>query len=473
MLDTLRPALIITRREVRDQFRDWRIIVPIFFLTLVFPAIMNFTARSAVNFVAEYGADIVADRLIPFLLMVVGFFPISVSLVIALESFVGEKERRSIEPLLSSPLSNFQMYLGKLIAVMIPPLLASYLGIGVYLYGVFRNVGWAGEPILIVQIILLTTVQALVMVSGAVVISTQATSVRAANLLASFIIIPMAFVIQGEAMVMFWAQYDVLWIVIFGMVVLAGLLLRTGISHFNREELLGRELDTINLRFAWQTFWMQFKGDATSLGGWYRGQVFPTLRKLTLPILFVAAFLVVATLLGMGQAANFSIPAEFLNLENLQITDFGELNDISLLSANSVPIIIWHNTRVFLIALLLSLISFGVFGLIILMLPILLIGFFMATFSSAGISPLTFLAGLILPHGIFEIPAIVLMGAALLFMGAKVAAPSRGLSIGDSWVMGLAEWLKVYLGVVLPLLILASVMEVFVTPQIAVMLLTR
>ncbi|MDD2696349.1 MAG: ABC transporter permease subunit, partial [Anaerolineales bacterium] len=122
------PALLITRREVRDQFRDWRVIFPILALTLFFPALMNFTANQAVRFVEQYGAPIVAMRLIPFLLMVVGFFPISVSLVIALESFVGEKERRSIEPLLSSPLTDWQLYLGKLLAALLPPLLASYLG---------------------------------------------------------------------------------------------------------------------------------------------------------------------------------------------------------------------------------------------------------------------------------------------------------------------------------------------------------
>src|SRR5512139_426343 len=122
----LERSLVITRREVKDQFRDWRIVFPILTLTLIFPGLMNFTARTAVRFVSNYGAPLVADRLIPFLLMIVGFFPISVSLVIALESFVGEKERHSIEPLLSSPLSDSQLYLGKLMAAIVTPLLASY-----------------------------------------------------------------------------------------------------------------------------------------------------------------------------------------------------------------------------------------------------------------------------------------------------------------------------------------------------------
>ena len=90
MLNNLRMALVVTRREVSDQFRDWRIIFPVVALTVFFPALMNFTAQQAVNFVEKYNAPVVGERLIPFLLMVVGFFPISVSLVIALESFVGE-----------------------------------------------------------------------------------------------------------------------------------------------------------------------------------------------------------------------------------------------------------------------------------------------------------------------------------------------------------------------------------------------
>ena len=234
MLDSLRLAWIITRREVSDQLRDWRIILPVLLLTIFFPGLMNFTAGQITGFVERYNAPLIGDRLIPFLLMIVGFFPISVSLVMALESFVGEKERHSIEPLLSSPLSDGQLYLGKLAAAVIPPLLASYLGITVYLVGVYLDVGWQPTPMLLLQIVLLTTVQAVLMVSGAVVVSSQTTSVRAANLLASFIIIPMALLIQGESVVMFWGSYSSLWWIIAVLAVIAGLLVRTGLAHFNR-----------------------------------------------------------------------------------------------------------------------------------------------------------------------------------------------------------------------------------------------
>ncbi|MEW5720438.1 MAG: ABC transporter permease subunit, partial [Chloroflexota bacterium] len=199
----LSDALIITRREVRDSLRDWRIVAPILILTLVFPWIMNLSTRLAINFVEQYNATIIPLRLVPFAVMIVGFFPISFSLIIALETFVGEKERSSLEPLLDTPISDASLYLGKLLAAMIPPLFASYLGVAAYLLGLYFSIQYVPEWIILFQIIMTTTMEALVMVSGAVVVSSHTTSVRAANLLASFIIIPMAFLLQGESILLF------------------------------------------------------------------------------------------------------------------------------------------------------------------------------------------------------------------------------------------------------------------------------
>ena len=317
MMQNLKPVLIVARREVRDQFRDWRIIFPIIGLTLLFPILMNFTARQAVRFVENYGAPEIGDRLIPFLLMIVGFFPITVSLVIALDSFVGEKERKSIEPLLASPLEDRQLYLGKLFAALVPPLLAAYLGISVYLIGVYWQVGWAPSPILLTQIVSLTTVQAIVMVSAAVVISTQTTSVRAANLLSSFIIIPMVLLIQGESIIMFWARYPILWWVIAGLLVVSVLLVRTGVVHFHREELLGRELDSINFKWFGTLFIRAFIGGKHNLMDWYRDVFSYVRRELSLPMLIVGLLLVFGLYIGSVVAGSFPLPPEIIDWESL------------------------------------------------------------------------------------------------------------------------------------------------------------
>ena len=137
--------------------------------------------------------------------------------------------------------------------VSYPPCLPAIWAFSFYLIGLqIQRLEWNAPLVLIVQILILTAVQSLVMVSGAVIVSTQTTSVRAANLLSSFIIIPMALLMQVEAVIMFWGQYDVLWMAILAQIVIARLLIRAGTAHFSREELLGRNVDVLNLRWAWR-----------------------------------------------------------------------------------------------------------------------------------------------------------------------------------------------------------------------------
>ena len=468
---SLGPALLVTNREVRDMFRDWRIIFPIIALTLFFPILMNFTANVIVDFVQRYGAPIIAMRLIPFLLMIVGFFPISVSLVIALESFVGEKERHSIEPLLCTPLSDEQLYLGKLLASMVPPLMASYLGIVVYLVGVYLRVGWRAQPMLLVQIVVLTTVQALVMVSGAVVVSTSTTSVRAANLLASFIIIPMALLIQGESVIMFWGRYYALWLIVAGEIVIAGLLIRTGVAHFNREELLSSELDTLNLGWIGRTFWQAFRGGARSPGEWYRREIGHTLQPLRLPVILTSLMLLLGLYVGTTQARVFPLPLHMLRWENLNQGFVQGLEGFRFFSAGGVGLVWFQNIRAILLATLLGIFTFGVLGMLVVMLPFAIIGYFMANLAGAGLPPLTFLAAFVLPHGIVEVPAILLAGAAILRLGATLAAPSPGHTVGEAWLQALGEWARVFVGLVIPLLLIAASLEVLVTPRVALWIL--
>jgi sodium transport system permease protein len=61
--------------------------------------------------------------------MVVGYFPITVSLVIALESFVGEKERGTMETLLCTPAGRTEIVLGKFFMVLTGSLAAMVLAL--------------------------------------------------------------------------------------------------------------------------------------------------------------------------------------------------------------------------------------------------------------------------------------------------------------------------------------------------------
>ena len=470
MSNKLRPVWLLAGRELRDQLRDWRVLLPMMILTLIFPFLMNEFARETVDFLNQYNANLVLDRLVPISVMIIGFFPITVSLVVALESFVGEKERGTIEPLLTAPFDDWQLYFGKLLVGVVTPLAASYTSIGLYLWMIHRQGLTFPDGLVMLQLMLLTTAHAVLMVSAAIVISVQSTSVKAANLLASFIVIPVAILMQGEAVLLFWGSETVLWLAIAGVAIISLLLIRVGIAHFEREYLLGREIDTLNLRWVLRTFWKNFKGDAHSLREWYSRTVRDSLQRV------LPAFLLIVVLAGVSvwlsytwtidNASETISKASTKDLAKLE-ENIEELPDLASMREHlSASFLFMNNTRSMVVILLAGLTSFSVLGVMIYMLNIALIGGVYAILELLGISPVPiFLAG-ILPHGIFELPALMLGSAVVLYIGAVFVTPQTGKSMGEVIVEMLADWAKIFAGVVVPLLAIAALIEAYVTPEI-------
>jgi uncharacterized membrane protein SpoIIM required for sporulation/ABC-type transport system involved in multi-copper enzyme maturation permease subunit len=455
---------------MRDQTRDWRIVGPMLLLALIFPLVMEFTSGQLISYAGRYGVIIQKDQLIPFLLMVVGFFPVTVSLVLALESFVGEKERNSIEALLNSPLTDKQLYLGKLMASTIPPLFISFLGMAVYLVVNYSQGSWLPDGITLAQILSLTVLNGLIMVCGAVVISTQTTSMRGANLLAAFIILPMAILLQAQSIVIVWSSQMILWWIILGEAVIVLLLIRMGIAHFNREDLLGREFDLLNTRWMWNTYRDAVLGQARSPVEWLRKELGATLHRLAIPTLFMALAVLGSIVVGAVFSGRFVLPVEAFNRESLGEGNILGLESIRFFESNTVPVVWFHNLRTIVLATVMGTFSFGALAVVILMIPFLLIGFFTATMSGAGLSPWLFLAAFVAPHGVLEIPAIVLGGAAILRLGASLVAPGEGQGFGEAWLKSFADWTRVMIVLVIPLLLGAAILEVIVTPRVALLI---
>ena len=462
------PIWLVAKRELRDQMRDWRILFPLMILTLGFPYLMNVFARTVVDFVGQYGATLLVDRLVPFSVLLIGFFPITVSLVVSLETFVGEKERGTIEPLLSTPLKDEHMYVGKLLVGVIMPLIASFIAITIYMLVVSKQPIQMPDTGVMVQLFVLTVAHAILMVSAAIVISVQSTSVKAANLLASFIIIPVAILIQGESILLFWGNNQVLWFAVVGVLILAGLLIRVGLAHFQREYMLGREIDVLNFRWMWNTLWSHFVGEASSFGDWYRLVIKRSLRQLRIPLI-VLTFMAVLSFWGGYQWVTTNVPALMDLNQPEAIQELSERfeSSTSRLGAGdslSASYIFSHNLRAVVIIFLGGVFSFSILGVLAYLVNMVSFGVILGVFALLGYSPLTLSVYGVLPHGIFEIPALVLTGAALLRFGVELVTPQVGRSLGEVVLELMADWLKVVAGVVFPLLLIASLVEAYITP---------
>jgi stage II sporulation protein M len=77
------------------------------------------------------------------------------------------------------------------------------------------------------------------------------------------------------------------------------------------------------------------------------------------------------------------------------------------------------------------------------------------------------LAG-ILPHGVFEIPALILSCAAVLNIGLVLVTPQAGRTVGEILIEALADWARVVVGLVIPMLAIAAYIESHITPQLLI-----
>ena len=468
MQRNLSAIWMVARREFTDQFRDWRIVVPMLMLITLFPFIADDTTRQAVTFMNRFGGNLILDNLIPFVVLVIGFFPLSFTLVVALESFVGEKERGTIEPLLSSPLEDRHMYMGKLLVGIATPLVFSFASIAIYLILVSRREVAFPSAYMLTLIFLLTFAHAVLMVSSAIVISVQATTIRSANLLASFVVVPVAFLLQGETVLIFWGNEDVLWFAIIGVTLLATLLVRLGLSHFRREYLLGREIDTLNFKLIGRTFRDRFKGQAKSVSEWYRMELPITLRQLRQPLMIVFGLGIVAGIVSYMWIIT-NVPA-YVELTPERIGEFRTFIADNLANLDTLgqrlpaPVLFYHNARTTVVFLLLGLVSFGTLGLTLFVGNIALVGGVLGGAHLVGYSPLLAFAAGILPHGLFELSALLLATAAMLKVGAQLVTPQPDKSLGEILLLSLADWSRIFVGIVLPLLAIAALIEIYVTP---------
>src|SRR6267143_5522967 len=172
-------AEIVARRDLRDATSELRLVLAMVALTLAIPIASAIGVRALAYF---GGGTAVVNRLAVVGAFFVVFIPASFSLVLALEAFVGERERTTLEVLLSTPLKEAEIYAGKVAAVLVVSLGLCYGGLIVYCFAVFPGLGFFPVGVL-VALALSTICQVAAMVAGAVIISANARTMRAANVM--------------------------------------------------------------------------------------------------------------------------------------------------------------------------------------------------------------------------------------------------------------------------------------------------
>ena len=129
--------------------------------------------------------------------------------------------------------------------------------------------------------------------------------------------------------------------------------------------------------------------------------------------------------------------------------------------------ILRNNLRVALLSPILSLVTLGLYPLFVVTLPGILLGMLGAQIDLAA--PLAVSVGLllVLPHGVFELPAIFVGSALSMRLAWSLLRPVRSLSAPENAAWAVANLVKGYVFLVIPLLVIGAWVEAHVTAQIA------
>lgn len=182
------------------------------------------------------------------------------------------------------------------------------------------------------------------------------------------------------------------------------------------------------------------------------------LRRLTLitALLFVIVTAVSAIYLQSHPDIIQQLIQEFMSSASANgiITESGDLSSAALIT---------NNLRACLMSISLGIIPFIFLPLIILLANAALIGAMIGLYHMTGLSMGTLVIG-ILPHGIFEIPALILSMTLGIYLckelTMKIIGKRKGVLIGDVFV----KVVRCFLCIIVPLIFIAGFVEAYITP---------
>jgi ABC-2 type transport system permease protein len=284
----MRMSWLIARRELREIVRDHNLVIPLLLLPCLMGILTGMSALTSARGSASLGVAMtsaVLDQLpdaaqrrlavqaqsttggseaggssapgLPIEQLTVGtllkalslplFWIVAVALTpaVAADSFVGEKERGTIEPLLATPVHNRELFAGKLMTAVIPAVLGTWLGTAIFTvlvaishspyYPVFvlADGDWLFSSVVIAPLV------ALLAAGIGALISTRVSSYRVAYQLNGLIALPVILVLIPQAAFLFLITPRAWVYVAMLLVVLDVLVIAWALRVFDRERLLG------------------------------------------------------------------------------------------------------------------------------------------------------------------------------------------------------------------------------------------
>ncbi len=239
----LTNAWTIAEKDLKSVRRKKSILYGIIFfpflLSLLFPGVLLYTGRSSGGIPAEALTGLL-NAFSFFFVIAAGVLPSAISAY----SIVGEKIEKSLEPLLATPTTDGEILLGKSIAAFLPPIVAIYGSLALYMalidYVTFPTLGYAYYPNLNIAILMLLVIPfaEILSIELSVIASSRVNDVRSANQISGLMFVPFMIIYLASEIGLIVLNNTNL-MIIAGVLLLIDLgLFYLSTATFRREEIL-------------------------------------------------------------------------------------------------------------------------------------------------------------------------------------------------------------------------------------------
>jgi len=186
----MRRLRVLLIKEWRESMRNKMVLFGVVLLPIIL------VGTSVFMLTVGEGADDPGGQIVLFntSLMYFLLLPAIIPLAIAVYSIVGEKDQATLEPLLATPISDLELFLGKALASVIPAVVVNWISFGAFLGITHLLVGAVPLQTLtlpwLASIFGLSPFLALFSVGVTMLVSSRASDARAAYQFSSFAILP-------------------------------------------------------------------------------------------------------------------------------------------------------------------------------------------------------------------------------------------------------------------------------------------
>ena len=225
-MSAMSRIVILVRKEWEDLFRQWTIVGSVVLTPLLFAGmgggtIWGISGQIEAEDMIQEGAELqqlagsICDGLgelacveaymgTIFLLMFM-IVPVLIPSIFAAHSVAGERNERTLEPLLATPIETWELLLGKCVAAAIPAIAATWLGAGVMFALLAATASPAAfgrllSPMWALAILGVGPLLAIFAVLAALMVSSRTSDPRVAQQLSGAVVMPIVLLLIGQSL---------------------------------------------------------------------------------------------------------------------------------------------------------------------------------------------------------------------------------------------------------------------------------